>query len=229
MVNVQVCVFAKPPRPGVVKTRLARALGPDAAAMLAAAFFRDTWRLVNRLPWAEPIAAVTEDPGLAFGVPLHARTWPQGEGDLGERLERVFRRALRRLPAIALGADTPGLPVSLLEAAHAALLHADAVVGPADDGGFYLVGLKRCPPGLLGGVPWSRDDTCSVTLARLRDSGLEVAVLEPWFDVDELGDLLRLEQLVLTGKVEAEDTRAVLRELRALAVLPRPITSGDST
>src|SRR4029079_8506413 len=123
--------FAKAPRPGVVKTRLIPALGARRAAQLARAFLLDTCAAVRGLPWAQSLLAADGDwpSDLVPGDELEI--WPQGEGDLGQRLERVLRAALARFPvAIAIGADTPGLPRQLLDAAWAGLQTADAVVGP---------------------------------------------------------------------------------------------------
>jgi uncharacterized protein len=214
--DVHVCVFAKAPRPGAVKTRLAAAIGPDQAAELAAAFLADTWASVARLPWARPIAALdaASAPGLPAANP-RGEIWLQGRGDLGARIERVLRRALRELPfAIALGADTPGLPRGLLERARTELRRSDAVLGPARDGGFYLLGLRRCPPGLLRGLPWSRADTFEHTRDRLRERGLTVSLLPRWFDVDRPADLTRMRALLDAGEIRAANTARVLRRLR---------------
>jgi hypothetical protein len=216
-----ICVFAKPPRPGDVKTRLAPVVGIDGAAALARAFFQDTWAMIGALGWARAVLATTEEPGSSretldtLEIEAGAEVWLQGGGDLGRRIERVLRRALERGPcAIALGADSPGLPARALEQARDALGAADAVLGPCDDGGFYLLGLNRCPEGLLDGIPWSSDRTFERTLARLRQSGLSVATLEPWFDVDHPGDLDRLLQLLRSGTISAPQTARLLAELR---------------
>lgn len=129
-----VCVFAKPPVPGRVKTRLGAEVGEELAADLARAFLCDTWAAVRALPWVRPVLATTE-PGTAAALHLDAEEWLQGPGDLGERLERVLGRAIAeaRAPAIAIGADTPGLPAMLIDGARDALARADAVLGPSED------------------------------------------------------------------------------------------------
>lgn len=207
-----VCIFAKPPRLGAVKTRLAQVVGARRAAELARAFLRDTGSAARQLPWARAVVATTGP--LAEAEPELARTaWPQGDGDLGERIERVLRRALRENSfAIAMGADTPGLPRRLFEQAKAALIGTDAVLGPSRDGGFYLLGLRRCPRGLLRDLPWSSPDTFRRTWERLQDSALSVRRIEPWFDVDRIEDLAHLEQLLLQGRVHAPETQRALRE-----------------
>lgn len=216
-----VSIFVKAPRPGRVKTRLAPAVGEGGAAALARAFFADTLAAVRPLTWARAVVAaegeLAELDGLLDGVEV----WPQGEGDLGERLECVLGRALETaFYAIALGADTPGLPPRLIEEARAALAleGADAVIGPCQDGGFYLLGLRCCPEGLLRGIPWSDPETCACTLERFEALGIRTIVLDPWFDVDRPADLERLRGLLDRGEIEAPETRRAI-----LAAAGRPV------
>src|SRR5258708_38692520 len=188
-----ICVFLKPPLPGKVKTRLIPAVSAEGAAALAEAFFRDTWNCVESLNWAVPIVASTESLGLGVLPRPDIQVWLQGGGDLGARIERILRRALTQAPmAMALGADSPGIPPSFLEQAHEALRSADAVLGPCEDGGFYLLSVRDCPPGLLAGIPWSQSTTFACTLDRLRERGLKATVLDPWYDIDRPEDLERL-------------------------------------
>jgi rSAM/selenodomain-associated transferase 1 len=218
-----VCVFAKPPRPGLVKTRLAAALGAGRAAALARAFFDDTWSAASSLPWAKAVLATTSPAAREWVGAKGSPVWPQGGGDLGDRLERILRRALRDAPvALAIGTDTPGLPPSLFSQARSALRDADAVLGPCEDGGFYLLGLRRCPPGLLRDLPWSTPETFAQTAARLRERGLTTAVITPWFDVDRPADLACLRALVARGELRAPATA------RALALVARDgLESGE--
>lgn len=210
-----VCIFAKAPRPGAAKTRLASRLGTTTAAALAKAFLRDTWSAVSSLPWAQPILA-TPDPDPKYWRFLpRAEIWFQGHGDLGQRVERVLRRALRVAPfVVALGSDTPGLPGFLLEGARKGLARSDAVLGPCEDGGFYLLGLKRCSPGLLRNLPWSAGDTCSQMLRRLRRRGYQIQLLPPWFDVDRIGDLRCLKLLLSRQEISAPHTARLLAKMR---------------
>jgi len=212
MPEVTICVFAKPPLPGKAKTRLGRTVGADVAAGLAAAFLADTLRSVDGLPWARVILALAA-PWVE--APIGGdRVWLQGDGDLGRRMEHVVTRALRLgHPVIAIGADSPGCPTERLESARDGLRSSDAVVGPSDDGGFYLLGLRDCPQGLLAGLPWSEPNTATATRKRLHESGMRVTELDPWFDVDEWPDLLRLARLLETGRIGAPHTRAALDEL----------------
>jgi rSAM/selenodomain-associated transferase 1 len=217
-----VCVFAKPPRPGAVKTRLASVLGDDGAAALAGAFLLDTWSTATRMPGVDVVLAATEVEAPEWR-PVHAAdVWPQGGGTLGDRLELVLRRALQAHSfAIAIGTDVPGLPLSRLEDAREALRTADAVIGPADDGGFYLIGVSTCPRGLLDTVPWSASDTCARTLARLRQHHLATTVIASWFDIDEPADLDTLRRRIRDGTIHAPATARVLGGEAANANLPR--------
>ncbi|MEZ4363071.1 MAG: TIGR04283 family arsenosugar biosynthesis glycosyltransferase [Kofleriaceae bacterium] len=218
----RLCVVAKAPRAGEVKTRLAAALGATEAAALARAFLLDTCAAARALPWADVEVALSGEVEPALAEELAVELTAQGGGDLGARLERVLRAALARAPvALAIGADSPGLPPRLLDDAHRALADgADAVLGPADDGGFYALGLRRCPPGLLAELPWSQPDTFTRTHQRLVERGLRVAVLEPWFDVDHPADLERLRALLLDGAVRAPRTHRALGGGGVSVVMP---------
>lgn len=216
--ELALCVFAKAPRPGQVKTRLARKLGGDIAARIASAFLDDTWKRTRSFARSSPnsgaILAIDGNAKSCTSAEPGDEIWTQGSGDLGTRMERVLRRALEgSRAAVALGTDSPGLPLKLLEQARAALLHADAVLGPSADGGFYLLALKHCPEGLLAELPWSAADTCEHTLRRLRGAGLHVAVIDSWFDVDEVDDLRPLTRLLDAGLIEAPRTRELLRHV----------------
>jgi hypothetical protein len=112
-----------------------------------------------------------------------------------------------------IGADLPGLPAAHLEAARIALRSQEATIGPAEDGGFYLIGLRRCPPGIFDGLPWSTDQALAQTLARLEALGLSVAQIPAFSDIDEPEDLIRLAARLNSGELRATATEALLREL----------------
>lgn len=180
----------KEPRPGRVKTRLARDIGATTAAW----WFRHQVRaLLRRLadPRWELILAVAPDrAGLASrAIPGGFPRLPQGPGDLGARMGRLLRCAPPG-PVLIVGADIPGLGRGEIADAFAALGHADAVMGPADDGGFWLIGMRRTrpvPPGLFAGVRWSTGHARADTEATL--GGLRLAHLRTLADVDTAADL----------------------------------------
>ncbi|HEU4403837.1 MAG TPA: TIGR04282 family arsenosugar biosynthesis glycosyltransferase [Polyangiaceae bacterium] len=223
------CVFVKEPRPGRAKTRLARAVGPGPAAALAAAFLDDTLgRLADERGRRRLVLAVAP-PGYAPTTACPVELWPQGDGDLGERLERAASRALAGAPwVLLLGTDSPGLPRAYLDEA-ARLLGApagpDAVLGPTRDGGYYALGVRRLPAGALGGVRWSTPAALADTRAALERGGSRVELLPAWFDVDEGDDLCSLAALLREGGAEAPATARALRAL-GYDVGPGPPGSG---
>lgn len=186
--NALFAVFAKPAVAGATKTRLAASVGNERAAALARAFFADVWGSVSTI--GDRVLATTAAPD-GLGLAERDRWWLQGDGDLGDRLERIFQRGLLESPVVvAFGADSPGIPLELLR--ELAWCPADGALVPADDGGFVGLALRRCPPGVFGGIPWSAPTAASATLANLRAAGLVIDVLAPWWDVDEVADLDRL-------------------------------------
>lgn len=207
-----VAIFAKRPDPGSVKTRLIPELGPDQAAALAEAFLEDTVAMVRTLDWAECIVAATAGFSRSYFKP--DEVWLQSEGDLGERLEKILRLALkRRQTVLAIGADTPNLPAALLDRARQALATADAVLGPSIDGGFYLIGLKDCPVGLLDGIQWSHRSTLASTTAKLEQFGMKTVLIDPWFDIDSHDDLERLRRQLAADPSSAPRSAELLSRL----------------
>ncbi len=184
-------MMVRKPAAGRVKTRLARGIG----AVAATAFYRQaSGGLIARLsrdPRWQMLLAVTPDSAIADSA------WPdkitrvaQKGGDLGQRLQRLFDR-LPPGPAVIIGSDSPDIRAAHIAAAFAGLGRADAVLGPAPDGGYWLVGLKRSPRVLkpFARVRWSSEHTLADTVANLADRRIErLAVLD---DIDETADLAR--------------------------------------
>ena len=213
MTRAAVCIFAKPPVAGTVKTRLIPAVGAERAADLAEAFLQDTLAVVQKFGRAEVVIAATAP--FAREYMRNHPMWIQPAGDLGVRMEAILRRALvKHQMAFAVGADSPGLPVICLDHARSRLASYDVVLGPSSDGGFYLIGVKHCPRGLLSGIEWSKPTTRQQTISRLRQQGLSVALLPGWFDVDTVVELARLESLVAERLIDCPHTEAVLERFR---------------
>ncbi len=211
-----VCMMAKAPEPGQVKTRLCPPLSADQAARLSAAFIADTWRMLASLPAGDTIAtiALAGDPRHLPIAVRKAETWSQASGDLGARIEQVIATGLERADrVIVIGSDAPALPSSLVREAGRALSESDAVMGPALDGGYYLLGMRRCEPGLFSALPWSAPHTRAATIERLEERGYTVAHLPSWFDVDDADGLSRLRRLLADPTIEAPATRRLLPEL----------------
>ena len=181
-------VLAKEPRPGRVKTRLTPVYTPAQAADLAAAALADTLEAVARTPAARRTLALDGSPGA--WLPAGVRVIRQHGGGLDERLAAAFEDSYEGRPMVLIGMDTPQVGSALLTAAGTALLRHEAVLGPAADGGFWLLGLRKPDASLLLGVPMSRPDTGAVQLDRLRTAGLNVALLPELVDVDTPEDAL---------------------------------------
>jgi rSAM/selenodomain-associated transferase 1 len=179
-------VIAKAPVAGRSKTRLCPPCTPTEAATLAEAALADTLETVAAVPAERHCVALEGAPGA--WLPTRFEIVPQrGEG-LDERLAHAFADVGG--PALLIGMDTPQLGASLLAAAAGLLLAdgVDAVFGPAVDGGFWALGLRRPDPELLLGIPMSTGDTGRAQLARLRRRGLRVALLPRLRDVDAIAD-----------------------------------------
>ncbi|MGN9780045.1 TIGR04282 family arsenosugar biosynthesis glycosyltransferase [Nonomuraea sp. ZG12] len=181
--RAQIVVLAKRPVPGRVKTRLTPPHTPGEAAALAAACLQDTLAAVAATPAAGRVLAV-DDPRLT--APGFSMIEQRGDG-LDERLAWAFQDAYAADPApvVLIGMDTPQITPALLSRAGEALDEADAVFGPASDGGYWLLGLRVPDPALLLGVPMSQPCTGEAQLRRLRDAGLRVASLPRLTDVDD--------------------------------------------
>ncbi|MDP8994087.1 MAG: TIGR04282 family arsenosugar biosynthesis glycosyltransferase [Pseudomonadota bacterium] len=184
----RIVIFAKAPVAGQVKTRLIPALGADGAARLA----RDM--IVRAVEEARATGLKVElcgdpDPhGWYDGPPL--RLSSQGEGDLGERLARAAQRALSQAGAVLLiGADCPGLDRARMRAAAEALASHDAVIHPAEDGGYVLLGLRRFDLSLFEGIAWSTAAVAGATITRIEALGWSLQVGATLRDVDEPADL----------------------------------------
>ncbi|MFB4318263.1 TIGR04282 family arsenosugar biosynthesis glycosyltransferase [Actinomadura sp. 21ATH] len=199
--NADLLVIAKEPVPGRVKTRLMPHYTAAEAARLAEAALADTLATVAATPAGARTLALQGRPGS--WLPPGLRLVPQRGGGLDERLAHAFDDAYGGRPIVLIGMDTPQVTPALLERAGHALRTADAVFGPAADGGFWLLGLARPDAGLLRGVPMSRPDTGRIQLARLRAAGLGVATLPRLTDVDTAADAAEVAALAPHGRFAA--------------------------
>ncbi|MFE4693855.1 DUF2064 domain-containing protein [Streptomyces sp. NPDC056749] len=179
-------VIAKEPVPGRVKTRLTPPFSPGEAAELATAALEDTLRTVLTLPARRRVLVLDGHPGA--WTPPGFDVLPQCAGTLDERIAAAFGTCSG--PALLIGMDTPQITPALLAPALAedAWDGCDAWFGPAEDGGFWALGLAAPAPGLVRGVPMSRPDTGEIQRARLTDAGLTVRNLPPLRDVDTAED-----------------------------------------
>ena len=197
-------VFSKPPRPGQAKTRLIPLLGADGAAALHAALLDRTLRVARSCAAAEVQLHATDagDDMKAFATRHGVALIAQSAGDLGDRMHAAFVNALdvdRCDAAVIIGSDCAVLSAAHLDFAFAALREGcDAVFGPAEDGGYVLVGLARPSPDLFSAIAWSTSTVMAETRVRLRRLGLTWRELEPLWDVDRPDDYARLMRERLT-------------------------------
>jgi rSAM/selenodomain-associated transferase 1 len=194
-----VAVFAKAPYAGEVKTRLIPLLGAAGAAALHCRLLEHTLATAHAASlgpielWCAPDAsdAVLQEYAARTGASL----LDQGAGTLGDRMERAFQSMLARAPCCMLiGSDCPALTSTDLNQAASALVRSDcdAVFGPAEDGGYVLVGLKHSHPALFADIPWGSERVMAVTRARLAELGLRWLELPLRWDVDRPADYARL-------------------------------------
>lgn len=215
-------VLAKAPAAGMAKTRLCPCLTPEEAAQFAAASLIDTLEGARSVPGCtlrlahpsgaeEPLAALLGDTfPPAFAVP---------PGDVGSAMCYAIECAFdHRATHVALiGGDLPSLPPGHIAAAFARLDDgADVVLGPAEDGGYYLIAATAPHPALFSGISWSTDSVFAQTVAKIAAAGLTLAMLPPWYDIDGPADLRRCaDDLAAHPNHPATATRAFLRTIAA--------------
>ncbi len=189
--------MVKEPHPGRVKTRLGRDLGLTSAAWWFRHQTRKLIRSVGYDPrWQTVLAVSPDQEGLQSRIwPADLPRWAQGQGNLGDRMARVFREGPKG-PTVIVGADIPNITPHLINKAFQALGNHDAVFGPAPDGGYWLIGLKNgvnaVPPKMFENVRWSTEHALTDTIATLGD--MRVAMIDTLQDVDTIRDLDGINQ-----------------------------------
>jgi rSAM/selenodomain-associated transferase 1 len=220
MSKVAMAIMAKAPRAGTVKTRLCPPLLAAEAAALYRCFLLDKIATVGALADAQPVIAYTpegahaEVAALAPGFAFVAQRGP----DLGARLYATLSGLLGagHRAAIAVDSDTPTLPLDFLQRAVDLLGRPgpDVVLGPTEDGGYYLIGVRAAHRDLFEDVPWSTSEVLETTLRRAANAGLETACLPSWFDVDTAEDLERLRTSLASAPATAGRTGGWLASWR---------------
>ena len=182
-----VVIFARAPRYGAVKTRLARELGSAETLRFYRTTLHALLRTVGRDPRWETVVALTPDPTTNDPAVRWAHTIAQGAGDLGARMVRALRETGAHRPTVIVGSDIPDITPARLSAAFRALGRASFVLGPAADGGYWLIGARhpeRLHHGALAGVRWSSSHARADTVARL--GATNVATLP--FELEDIDD-----------------------------------------
>lgn len=190
-------IFGKQPEAGRVKTRLAAAFGEEFAAELHEAMLFDLLECWGSDRFLAPggrrvLVYAPDDAGPWFDerVPTCFALQPQADGDLGRRMREFFEGEFEdgAERVVVIGSDSPTLDPSIVISAFLCLEGRDVVLGPSTDGGYYLVGCRPPVPPIFEGIDWSTSNVLAGTIGRLRDTGLSLSVLPPWYDVDTPDD-----------------------------------------
>jgi len=191
--TIRIVIFAKAPVPGKVKTRLIPVLGEEGAARLAQRMLADTVDHAKQAGLSTPQLCATPhsaDPSWEEHLPSGLWLFDQGLGDLGHRLAAATKRVIDGGEHVLLiGTDCPALDANRLRAAATQLTTHDAVIHPATDGGYVLLGLARTDPSLFDDIAWSTGSVAETTIARIRALGWSLWVGDTFSDIDEPADL----------------------------------------
>ena len=191
-------IMAKQPRRGHSKTRLCPPLTPAQAAALTEALLKDSIALALGLPDVQLAIAVTPPEASDYFqaiTPPGTILFPVSGSQIGTVLDKTLTHLLQNGhdKAIGFNADGPSLPWTYLQQAFALLDDHDVVLGPSEDGGYYLIGLNEPQPDLFSEITWSTAAVLGQTLAAAARLGLRAAQLPPWYDVDTIAELRRLQ------------------------------------
>ena len=197
-------ILARHPQAGKVKTRLAASIGDAAAAALYRAFLLDLARKLAAHPaWVLCWAFAPADSPLPAEITGGEKTFAQAGGDLGERMANAIERVLAdgHPSAVLIGSDIPHVSIATLEEAFRRLARgATLVLGPAEDGGYYLVGATSILP-VFRDIRWGGSEVLADTIAAARRAGIEPALVAPDYDIDEREDLERLKAEIQGGRI----------------------------
>ncbi|MGK7922435.1 MAG: TIGR04282 family arsenosugar biosynthesis glycosyltransferase [Trichodesmium sp.] len=200
MNNQQLIIFTRYPEPGKTKTRLIPALGAEGAANLQRQMTEKTITIAQKL---FNLMLLSVEVRFAGGNLELMKNWlgadlkyqEQGTGDLGERIIRAFQSSFNQEMnyVVIIGIDCPSLTSEIILEAFTKITNFDLVIGPATDGGYYLIGLKKIIPELFQGINWGTSEVLSQTVAIAQNLNLAIEYLPPLSDIDRPEDLEKLE------------------------------------
>ncbi|NQT15380.1 MAG: DUF2064 domain-containing protein [Planctomycetes bacterium] len=231
-------IFTRYPEPGKAKTRLIPALGPAGAACLGREMTRQTFRWAKELASARAVSVDVRFDGGDATLMRHCfgdrfAFLPQALGDLGERMRGAFDSAFRAgaARAVIVGTDCPDLTSQVVATAFDRLAQNDVVLGPATDGGYYLIGLRREAPELFAQIPWGSGNVLEETLRASEAANLSTVLLQPLCDVDRPEDLAVWERARSRSRAHMADARisVVIPTLNEAALLPHTLGSLQGT
>ncbi len=224
MAHNAVLVFCKPPVAGRVKTRLIGALSAREAADVHAACVRDTVAMVNTVRDAEKWLYVAADRAsarrLAKRLRIH-RNWKtvtQRGANLGERMCNAIEEQLRAgaVKVVIVGTDSPWMGRGHIDRALRLLDKAEVVLGPSEDGGYYLIAARQIVPKMFSGIHWGTAEVLPKTLRALRATRTKFKLLQRDFDLDRPEDLRRVARMAARGKLHTTKLSKLLRQMKML-------------
>lgn len=222
MVNTALIIVARHPELGKTKTRLARSIGDEQTLSLYTAFLTDLARRFAGsdydLHWSYTPAEIDYAAFVSTLVPDNTvQMWyiPQQGTELGARLYHVFQQTFQKgyKKIILIGSDSPHIGKDIVDRANAALDEYDIVLGPAEDGGYYLIGMQQ-PHDVFSGIPMSTEIVAEMTIAAAEHQGLGVHLIDTLSDVDELSDLQHLAHVLQANPTLAPVTAVQLSTLK---------------
>lgn len=211
-------VVAREPVPGSTKTRLCPPLTPGEAARLYEMFLLDTLEIMRQVPGADRFIVYLPEgaEGYFRALAPDFKLIPQIGSSLGVRLDNALSHCLKGdyKHAVIMDSDSPSLPSEYVRMAFSKLAGSDGVIGPCEDGGYYLIGLNRPAPSLLRNVQMSTSKVMADTLVLAKNEGLRMSQLPEWYDVDDGNELGNLRQELQSRPGScARHTRGFLEEL----------------
>lgn len=224
-------IFVKHPLPGTVKTRLSAEIGAERATEFYAAFIADLTEGFRVSGERRVLAYAPDTPQSRTYFEAVAgnayELWPQPTGDLGRRMQSFLETYLMRddQRAVLIGSDSPSLPRDYVERAFESLEENDCVVGPAADGGYYLIGQRRLCLPVFEQIDWSGPRVLAQTVSNIERAGQRLEMLPPWYDIDTIDDLWMLQ-----GHVEGMNAAGrTLTMPRTRELLTRDFARRDSS
>lgn len=188
--KIKLIIMAKPPVLGLVKTRLAATIGDEQALKVYRELLALTFAVAHEST-LEAIVHFSEEAPFISDFSLFEKDFQEGDG-LGERILKSFSKELSDADGcIMIGADCPDLTSEILQLAVHALEKNDVVLGPSDDGGYYLIGVNEAEPALFDQIAWSTDTVLQSTVDNAEKLGKKVSLLPALFDIDDIEDLRR--------------------------------------
>ena len=217
-----ILVFMKSPEKGCVKTRLAASIGEMAALQLYKCFVEDTLSMISQSGYEFNICYYPKhaERGMAEWLGYNHIFWPQEGKDLGERMANAFIRAFAKGcdKALLMGTDIPDLPVSVIDKAFDRLKNKDAVIGPALDGGYYLIGFNSdsfiSKP--FENIKWSTKTVFENTVKILETEKAGVHILPQWRDIDRYDDLMALMNSAFQNGFDTSRTYKYLSDRKSI-------------